>query len=288
MRLQWRKYAAPHTRTRIEVLTTEDGTPITVEDKRHAGAAHIIVGSSLRTDSVLEFYGVDDFAAHGWAPHVERYTWEQARKLIDAGAAMRSPTGAEVALDGGSYRFHAVGNAYEFEPADFDGEWTVASPAPEPEPPAEDDPSEHTAPAPEPEPPAKDDPSTHTAPRPGVWYRVLPRSEQGALVARFPFCALLGRRLEYRTPAGVTGVIESYDYDLPEPCEFRVVEPPAWVSFYDADLEDFRGRRVEVVDTRSGEVIGVIENYDPFAAQVGRAARRAGVDREHVAMRVLD
>lgn len=279
MRLQWRKYAAPHTRTRIEVLTTEDGTPITVEDKRHAGDAHIIAGSSLRTDSVLEFYGVDNFAAHGWTPRAERYTWEQARKMLDAGAVMLSPTGAEVALDGGSYRFNAVGNAYEFEPADFDGEWTVVEPAPGE---GEDEP------APEPEPPAEDDPSEHTAPRPGVWYRVLPRSEQGALVARFPFCALLGRRLEYRTPHGDTGVIESYDYDLPEPCEFRVVEPPAWVSFHDAELEDFRGKRVEVVDTRSGEVIGVIDDYDPFAAQVGRAARRAGVDREHVAMRVLD
>lgn len=206
MRLQWRKYVAPRTRTRIEVLTTEDGTPITVEDKCRAGDAHIIAASHPRTDSVLEFYGTHNFAAHGWTPRVERYTWEQARKMLDAGAVMLSPTGAEVALDGGSYRFHAVGNAYEFEPADFEGEWTVVEPAPAPEPPAADDPSEHTA------------------PRPGVWYRVRPMSEEGALVARFPFRALLGKRLEYRTPTGDTGVIESYGYDLPEPCEFRVVE----------------------------------------------------------------
>lgn len=204
MRLQWRKYGRADG-GRCEVLTTEDGTPVTVDDKRPGGRppAHVI--ASFSGEARIEFYGAPAFAAHGWAPHVERYTWEQARTLIDAGAVMLSPTGAEVALDGGSYRFHAVGNAYEFEPADFDGEWTVVEPAPAPG-------------------EGEDDPSEHTAPRPGVWYRVLPRSEQGALVARFPFCALLGRRLEYRAPTGVTGVIESYDYDLPEPCEFRVVE----------------------------------------------------------------
>lgn len=206
MRLQWRKYGRADG-GRCDVLTTEDGTPITVDDKRPGGRPLAHVVASFSGEARIEFYGAPAFAAHGWAPHVERYTWEQARKLIDAGAAMRSPAGEHVTLDCGVY-CASSGHAYEFEPADFDGEWTAVTPAP----------------APEPEPPAEDDPSTHAAPRPGVWYRVLPRSEQGALVARFPFAALLGRRLEYRTPTGDTGVIESYRYDLPEPCEFRVVE----------------------------------------------------------------